>query len=54
MAPMALLTLPTEMLRDADQHPHPASPHGERRERVYALALMLLLFGAPLGMMLAR
>ena len=52
MAPMALLTLPTDMLRDANAHPQTASPHGERKERLYAVALTAILMAAPLGLVL--
>lgn len=54
MAPMALLTLPTDMLRGTSEIPHLNSPHGERQERLFALTLTLLLIGAPLGVMLMR
>ncbi len=54
MAPMALLTLPTEVLREATLNPHADSPHGERNERAYALALMLLVMGIPMSALLLR
>jgi hypothetical protein len=53
-----LLALPPETLREASeqlqQHQRiPAStPHGERRERFYALALVCVLLSAPLGAVL--
>lgn len=55
MTPMSLLTLPHGTLRNAsEQYPQAfrASPHGERRERLYALAVFLVLLSAPLGAVL--
>lgn len=56
MTPMSLLALPPETLRDVSeqeqQHAPAATPHGERRERFYALALVCVLLSAPLGAVL--
>jgi hypothetical protein len=51
---MALLTLPTEMLRGVGDTQALASPHGERQERLFALTLALLMVGAPLVLVVMR
>jgi len=52
MNPMSLLTLSPESLRAAATHAGGSSPHGERRERRYALALALALLLVPTSLLL--
>ena len=52
MNPMSLLTLSPESLQAAVAHAGSCSPHGERRERHYALALALSLLLVPTSLLL--
>ncbi len=54
MSPMSLLTLPSGALHEAYQQGEHASPHGERRERSWALwGVALVLAGTALAFALA-
>lgn len=53
MNPMSLLTLPGHMLSESYYHPQQASSHGERDERLFALAVSLVSFCAALALVFA-
>jgi hypothetical protein len=51
---MSLLAVPPDALRDVSVHQVQPSPHGERRERFYSLAVALVLLATPLYAVLTR
>jgi hypothetical protein len=55
MSPMSLLTMSSDTLQAASlQQPAQHSPHGERGERFYAQALVLMLLAVPLSLLFLR
>jgi hypothetical protein len=53
MNPMSLLTLPSYLLSESYHHPQPVPSHGERDERLLALAVALASFFAALLLVFA-